>query len=63
MARHIGSFKGKKSELKCGDIVYSKVGINFENEINGKRYFCFLQNYQADAVLGNVKCDNCICKK
>jgi chaperonin GroES len=63
VARHIGSFKGKKSELKCGDIVYSKVGINFENEINGKRYFCFLQNYQADAVLGNVKCDNCICKK
>ena len=63
VARHIGSFKGKESELKCGDIVYSKVGINFENEIDGKRYFCFLQSYQADSVLGNVKCDKCICKK
>jgi chaperonin GroES len=52
--------------LKPGDVIFSKIGINFENEINGKNYYCFREGFQVDAVIGR-NCDkcknNCPCKK
>ena len=52
--------------LRPGDIIFSKGGINFENEIAGKKYYCFLGDFQVDAIVGR-KCDkcknNCPCKK
>lgn len=53
--------------LKPGDIIFSKLGINFENEINGQKFYCFTQDFQVDAIVGRVGCKkcktNCPCKK
>lgn len=54
IVRHVGSLKDNPTALREGDIVYSRGGINFENEIAGKKYFCFLESYQVDMILGNV---------
>jgi chaperonin GroES len=61
VVRHCNS-----SVLKPGDIMFSKIGINFENEINGKKYYCFREGFQVDAIVGRncEKCKtNCPCKK
>ncbi len=62
IVRHCNS-----STLKSGDIIFSKIGINFENEINGKNYYCFREGFQVDAIVGR-KCEKCktnshCCKK
>lgn len=50
--------------LRSGDIIFSRIGINFENEINGKKYYCFREGFQVDAIVGRKcdKCRNCQCK-
>lgn len=45
--------------LKSGDIIFSRIGINFENDINGKSYYCFRREFQVDAIVGYVGCKNC----
>lgn len=53
IVRHVGSLKNKPSVLKKGDIIFSKIGVNFENTIEGKSYYCFLESFQVDAVIGS----------
>ena len=59
IVRYAGAFKGEEVVLRNGDIIFSKIGINFENEINGKSYYCFLQSYQVDVIVGYVGCGGC----
>jgi co-chaperonin GroES (HSP10) len=64
----VSEYIGQESNLKKGDICFSKHKnmLNFENEIEGVKYYCFKED-DVDAVLGNVECskckNNCPCKK
>ncbi len=51
------------TDLKAGDIIFSRIGINFENEVNGETFYCFQKTFQVDAVLGNVECEKCLLNK
>ena len=67
VVKYVSSLRDFPTALRVGDIVFSSLGLNFENEIAGKKYFCFLESYQADAVVGHIGCEkcknNCPCKK
>jgi hypothetical protein len=67
VVKYVSSLRDYPTSLKVNDIVFSSMGLNFENEIEGKKYYCFLESYQADAVVGHVGCEkcknNCPCKK
>lgn len=67
VVKYVSSLRDYSTSLKVNDIVFSSMGLNFENEIEGKKYYCFLESYQADAVVGHVGCErcknNCPCKK
>lgn len=62
----IVAYSPKCSPVKAGDIVFSKHSISFENNIEGKNYYCFRVD-KIDAVIGSKKCEkcknDCPCKK
>ena len=52
---HISEYVGIPTQLKKGDICYSKIinMLNFENKIEGESFYCFKED-DVDVVLGNL---------
>lgn len=48
--RFVGGLMDDPSQVKEGDVIYSRIGVNFENEIEGKTYYCLLESHQVDAI-------------
>ena len=53
IVRYISTFKGKKTGLTIGDIVFAGKGLSFENTIEGEKFYCFHET-TVQAILGNV---------